>query len=302
MRDQNNVEEVEVVPVAKPIDVEDIGGDAAVVTVPAIRTSTSGVDGVAGSVGRLMEYATASDRFARASLAMQVMAGFELSDVRKAAPFTQGRKPRAAKYPHDAVISENAHKQALSAQNDPFAGFSTWEDWLKGTVGISADTAGRWMAMADAVRPRLKKLDGWASLVRDLMERPIADLEPAEIEVLGKAVAKICDGRTQLDFLQELGIVKRPGNPSLGGSAGGRAAASGPVDDSAIIRSAEEDWATIHRGIAGGSMSFSVLADADIEAQIDWLSRAIRVRREWLSTPTAQRTSATIDTLSKVLR
>ena len=294
-------------PPTKPVVVEDIGGEAPVVTVPAVRAATSGAVGLAGSVDRLRQYATASDRFARASLAMQVMAGIELSEIKRQSPYTRGGKRTPKSNPHDAGLTKNANESAslvkIAQGSDPFAGFATWDAFLADNLGISADTAGRWIAMAEAARPRLKRLDGWGSLVRDLMERPIATLEPSEIDVLAKAVAKITDGRTQLDFLQELGIVKRPGNPSLGGNTGGRAGSgTGVIDDEAIARAAQEDWATIHRGIAGGAMSFTVLPDHEIESQIDWLSRALRVRREWIASPAADRTPATIDTLGKTLR
>lgn len=295
-------------PAAPAVEVEDIGGEAPpVVTVPAIRAAVSGAVGLAGSVDRLRQYATASDRFARASLAMQVMAGIELLDIKRSAPYGHGGKRTRISSRHDDDLPKNANDSASLAKtgqgNDPFAGFATWDAFLTQNLGISVATAGRWIAMAEAARPRLKRLDGWGSLVRDLMERPIATLDPSEIDVLAKAVAKITDGRTQLDFLQELGIVKKPGNPSLGGNTGGRAGSgSGVIDDEAIVRAAQEDWSTIHRGIAGGGMSFTVLPDAEIEAQIDWLSKALRARREWLGSPASARNSATIDTLGKLLR
>lgn len=305
MKDQ--VEEVEVMP-ATPVatHIEEIGSDApALVTVPAVRAATSGEVGLAGSVDRLRQYATASDRFARASLAMQVMAGLELAEIQRSSPYTRGGRRTPKSNPHDAGLTKNAPDSALLAKTaqsaDPFAGWPTWEAFLKGVLGISADTAGRWIAMAEAARTRLKRLEGWGALVRDLMERPIADLDAGEIDVLSKAVAKITDGRTQLDFLAELGIVKRPGNPALGGNTGGRPAASAVIDDEAIKRAAIEDWATVERGILGGGMGFTVLTDAEIEIQIDLLTRAVRARREWIASPASARNPHTIQTLGKTL-
>lgn len=291
-------------PAARPLVVEDIGGEVPTVTVPAIRSATTGEQGVGGSINRLRQYATQSDRFARASLAMQVMAGFELGQIKAESPYTRGGRRTPKSNPHDAGLTENAHNSAVLVKNEqanPFEGWPTWEGFLQGVLGISADTAGRWIAMAENARPRLKKLDGWGSLVRDLMERPIAALNPDEVDVLARAVAKITDGRTQLDFLQELGIVKRPGNPKLGGNTGGRPSASGVIDDDKVKAAAREDWFTTHRGIVGGGMSFTVLSDAEVESQIEWLSRAIRVRREWLGATSALRTPATIQTLGKTL-
>ena len=291
-------------PAARPVEVEDIGGEAAIVTVPAIRAATTGEQGVGGSIDRLRQYATQSDRFARASLAMQVMAGFELLEIKAQSPYTRGGRRTPKSNPHGAGLTKNAQDSALLAQtapSNPFEGWPTWETFLHQALGISADTAGRWMAMAENARHRLKKLDGWGALVRDLMERPIADLNPEEVDVLSRAVAKITDGRTQLDFLAELGIVKRPGNPALGGNTGGRPAASGVIDDEAIKRAAIEDWATVDRGIRGGGMGFTVLTDAEIEVQIELLTRAVRVRREWIAAPVSARNPHTIQTLGKTL-
>jgi hypothetical protein len=302
MKDQ--VEEVEVMPSGRPVHIEDIGGEAPIVTVPAIRAVTTGEQGVGGSIDLLRQYATQSDRFARASVAMQVMAGFQLALIKAESPYTRGGRRTPKSNPQDAGLTENAQNSAVlvkTEQANPFEGWPTWEGFLQGVLGISADTAGRWIAMAENARPRLKKLDGWGSLVRDLIERPIANLNPDEVDVLSRAVAKITDGRTQQDFLQELGIVKRPGNPKLGGNTGGRLSASGVIDDDTIKAAANEDWATIERGIVGGGMSFTVLTDTQIEAQIEWLSRAIRVRREWLGAASALRTPATIQTLGKTL-
>jgi hypothetical protein len=301
---QNQVEEVEVMPAARPVEVEDIGGEAAIVTVPAIRAATTGEQGVGGSIDRLRQYATQSDRFARASLAMQVMAGFELLEIKAQSPYTRGGRRTPKSNPHGAGLTKNAQDSALLAQtapSNPFEGWPTWETFLHQALGISADTAGRWMAMAENARHRLKKLDGWGALVRDLMERPIADLNPEEVDVLSRAVAKITDGRTQLDFLAELGIVKRPGNPALGGNTGGRPASSGVIDDEAIKQAAIEDWATVDRGIRGGGMGFTVLTDAEIEVQIELLTRAVRVRREWIAAPVSARNPHTIQTLGKTL-
>lgn len=296
--------EVEVMPTARPVHIEDIGGEVPIITVPAIRSATTGEQGVGGSIDRLRQYATQSDRFARASLAMQVMAGFELLEIKAQSPYTRGGRRTPKSNPHDAGLTKNAHDSAVlakTAPSNPFDGWPTWETFLNQALQISADTAGRWMAMAENARPRLKKLDGWGSLVRDLMERPISDLNPDEVEVLSRAVAKITDGRTQLDFLAELGIVKRPGNPALGGNTGGRPAAIGVIDDEAIKRAAVEDWATVDRGLRGGGMGFTVLTDAEIEAQIDLLTAAVRVRREWIAAPASARNPQTIKTLGQAL-
>lgn len=153
---------------------------------------------------RLVEAATL---FQRASLAAQILAGMELLTLHK----RWGVKPgRPAKLPHDAVISPGSkpHDVALIP--------GKWADAVKQQLGISCDTASRWMEMAKAAKPRLAKAD--LDLGAILEKNPGA-LTPAEQELLKKAVHKISDGRTQMEFLLECGAVKAPqGSGAKGGN------------------------------------------------------------------------------------
>lgn len=303
-------------------EIEDLTGSSQLPALPpmsplAVRTAVREESfDAAASIARCRQYAETSQKFARASLAMQVMAGMQLAEIKRLSPYTQGRKrtpksnphdagltptPPSGKKPHDAGISENPNEMEVFGSADPFAGFSTWEDFLKGSLGISADTAGRWIAMADAARPRLKRLDGWAALITDLIDRPISGLSDDEVGVLSKAVAKLTDGRTQLDFLAELGLVKKPGNPQLGGATGGRGQSTGVIDEDALRTAAAQDWDQAYRALIGGGCTFTALDDAAIESQIDILARALRARREWIGTPAAKRNTALVDALGKIL-
>ena len=78
-----------------------------------------------------------------------------------------------------------------------------WPEVVKRELGISHDTARRWMDMARAARPRLTKGD--IDLGRILEKHPGA-LTPAEQELLKTAVHKISDGKTQMEFLLECGV------------------------------------------------------------------------------------------------
>jgi hypothetical protein len=278
------------------------------VSTPTIRGAIDGEVMPTGSVDRIRRYVDAAEKLIRGSLAMQVMAGFELSELHKRSPFSHGGKRRSSSQRAN-LIGVGTENPALGDSSshvanliDPtFAGHSNWADYVQQTFGVSYDTARRWMAMADAARSRLKRLDGWSALVKDLLDRPITALSEREMEVLNKGVQKLTDGRSQMDFLVELGLAKKPGNPSLGGNTGGRPASSGVIEGEALIKAATEDWAQAHRALIGGQCGFTVLSDAEIEAQLDTLTRALRVRREWLAAPANKRTQALVDTLAKTL-
>ena len=120
--------------------------------------------------------------FQRASLAAQIMAGFELLALHKSLGMRQGKRSDR-NFPHSA---------------------GSWEKAVKTELGISADTASRWMGMAKEAKPRLSKGD--LDLGAILEKHPGA-LTPAEQELLKKAVHKISDGRTQMEFLIDCGAI-----------------------------------------------------------------------------------------------
>lgn len=72
------------------------------------------------------------------------------------------------------------------------------------------------MEMARAVTPRLKKIGS----IRELpLLEPLKDWSPAQIERLTETVKKVTDGKTQSDFLMELGVAKKPQASGLTGGA-----------------------------------------------------------------------------------
>ncbi|MDR2673885.1 MAG: hypothetical protein LBC18_03210 [Opitutaceae bacterium] len=140
-------------------------------------------------------YVEAATLFQRASLAAQIMAGLGLLELHKQYN-PKGGRPK--KLPHDVgVFSE------------------PWPEAVKRHLGVSDQTAYRWMEMAKAARPRLTKGD--IDLGRILEKHPSA-LTPAEQELLKTAVHKISDGHTQMEFLLSCGITK---TPQGGGAKGG---------------------------------------------------------------------------------
>lgn len=133
----------------------------------------------------------------RCKVACQVMAGYELAALKKAHGSTQGRRT-------DLTSPNDSEKLS-------------WPELVKEKLGISTDTARNWMAMAEAAKSRLKKLGG-ADAIAAILDKPASEWEPGEAKKIETTVHKISDGKTQLDFMTELGLVKSArGSGSKGG-------------------------------------------------------------------------------------
>ncbi|MGJ8674030.1 hypothetical protein [Rubritalea sp.] len=149
---------------------------------------------------RAKQYATAAKRFARASVACQVMLGFELTELKKELGYTQGRKSSKKKNPTESV-------------------FSTWSEHCKAELGITDDTARKYINMAEGAKRRLKSC--YNNL--PLLDKPVTEFSDEQLELLDKAVRKITDGQTQSQFLIDYGIAKAPqGSAAKGGNLGGK--------------------------------------------------------------------------------
>lgn len=150
-------------------------------------------------------YVEAATLFQRASLASQILAGVELTALRKTFPETRGGNQKQK--PHGAAFAP-----------------LTWADAVKKHLGISPDTASRWMEMGKAAKKRLSNGDLDLGAI---LEKNPGSLTPAEQELLKKAVHKISDGRTQLEFMLECGVTKAPqGSAAKGGDTRAAAAAN----------------------------------------------------------------------------
>lgn len=230
-------------------------------------------------------YSDAAAKLSRATTALQVMAGFELMEI-KARYHQPGRRTDlAATSTHRASrLNGSVDSEPLKGQQERPIGF---QEACQLYVGISHDTARRWISMAEAVKPRLKKLPGLGHLIAQILERPIAELSADDSRLLEQAVHKVADGRTQTDFLIELGIVKNPGNPNPGGGPGG-SKPRGLPDDETILKAAREDWVATYR-LLFRNPSFTTLPSHEIEATIDMLDRHVKARKLWLRTPAHER-------------
>ena len=165
---------------------------------------------------RLVEAATL---FQRASLAAQILAGLELLTLHKTWGVKRGGDRKSGSKPHDVALigGEGAKPHGVAL-------IPKWSDAVKKHLGISDQTAARWMEMAKAAKPRLSKSD---LDLGSILEKNPGALTPAEQELLKKAVHKISDGRTQMEFLLECGVTKASqgsgakGGNTRGGGAGG---------------------------------------------------------------------------------
>ena len=232
--------------------------------------------------------------FEQGKLFAQVMTGFELMELQKNNGIQNGSK---------AHLSQN--------------GKGDWESILKKEAGLAQSTAYRFMSMAKAAAPRLKKLP----LLKDFdpMAKPLSTLSAPQREAMATAVKKLTDGKTQAEFGEALGLWKKP--PGAGvtgrkptalppGESAGEAGEAGEAEtaepkkkltlteETALRREqAELDWHGIARGLAAYKDKFLLLTDADITAQIATLEQALNARKAWLKEPVTKRDALAISRL-----
>lgn len=220
------------------------------------------------------QFVDAAKKFARCQLACQVMAGFQLNELHKRHFVLSGRRLSSR------IVREESHNQQIG---NALAKPESWSSIVQAEAGISEDTASRWMKMAEAVRPRLKKLG--SPDLREIIELPVSQITPEQNEILEKAVHKVTDGYTQIDFLEWLGIAKKPqGSGAIGGYKGRRPEPTIEEQIALARQAALDDWAKISEAITYGyATRFNVLEDWQIDQQIADLEHAIKTRRKWLA-------------------
>lgn len=222
-----------------------------------------------GTAEGVRRWVDAAEKFGRCAVACQVMAGFELLEVKKTLGFIQGGR-------------------RSKGQNRNDCGFASWEEYVRSEIGLSDRTAFNWMRMAESAKPRLKKLAGIGSLIRDILTKPVSELSPTESQLLTDAVHKLTDGRTQLDFLVELGLAKSPQGSAAKGGNLGQGETETPSDED-MRRMARESWTVIAERLSLERESFTLLDDAQVEALLDYTDHLARAMRAWLRTPKAER-------------
>ena len=238
------------------------------------------INGTTDPWSKVREYANLANKFAHASLAAQVMAGFELAELKKQNGIRSGRP---AKLPHDVVIK-------------------SWEELVKENCGISDETARRWIEMADGIRARWKKLAPEA-ILKELMATPISEWDDSDIKVVEEALYKATDGATQLEFMRELGLAKqKPGNPDAG--AHGKGSRKLTTEEQVIKgkQIALEDSGVMGRSIAASNRNFFICGDNEVDIQISILEFALKIRRKWQNTPAAKRNDALVSEIEELVR
>ena len=236
-------------------------------------------------------WAELAAKFSHASVAAQVMAGFALSELRKANNVKPGQPKKVL--PHDAgiLVSHNLpHDVGGSATSPHDAAKLSWPEMVEKFAGISDDTARRWMAMADDIKARWKKLAPQVRL-KELMAVPPSDWTEKDTKLVTDSLHKVADGSTQLEFMRELGLAKqKPGANSTGGTGGNTKKKLSLAEEKALhIEMANVQWHAIQKQIGTYTDKFLVLTDHDIEAQIAVLEQALTARKTWLKQPLNKR-------------
>jgi hypothetical protein len=117
------------------------------------------------------------------------------------------------------------------------------------------------------------------------------------------AVHENFDGKTITAIWRDLGIVKAANPLGRKPGEGGRKRVPLAEQKAALLKQASEHWFKPIEGIADQlhvyGAKFTVLTDADIEAQVATLERALIARKTWLKTPFNQRDAKPIEKILK---
>jgi len=208
----------------------------------------------------------AAKMFEQGKLFSQVMIGFELLALHKA----------------------NGIQRGGDRANPQVGALLTWEEILEKETGLADSTARRYMDMATAAAPRLKKLPALKNF--DPFTTSLAKLGEPQREALTSAVKKLTDGKSQADFFEELykqggkGTGREPGcdNTKTKPSLADQVAAQQAL--------AAEQWKAIEKQLTAYADKFTVLTDHfGAAAQSAVLERALNARKAWLKQPANKR-------------
>lgn len=224
-------------------------------------------------------WADLSSKFQHASVAAQVMAGFALNELQKTHGTKPGKRTDLATSPND---SERLN----------------WSDLVKEQAGISDDTARNWMHMAKGVKAKWKKLAPQDRL-KALMAVSPSQWSEKDMKLVCDSLHKVTDGKSQLDFMRELGLAKKPrgNNDPTPGPA--RKLTTAELSDQAKAQ-ALEDSGRMGQVVKNSNANFFLLTggnDMELDAQISVLEFALKLRRLWAKTPKAKRDAKTIEAM-----
>jgi hypothetical protein len=241
---------------------------------------------VAGTWESAKRWTEMARHAAKVTVYCQVMVGFELLALREAHGETRGRKGR-----------NNPKDLDYSGDPEPFY------DRVRREIGVSDQTALNWMRMAEAAVPQLKKLGALKGV--DPTTTPLGSLTLVQQTALDKALHKLTDGRTQSDFLQELGLAKMPQGSGATGGARPHPAKEvmDPVEQHRIMAElARKQGMELLECLYLYGAKFMLLDDTEVRTQMDWLDDHLKARRAWLSKPAIERDAAHTSAAEKLLR
>lgn len=118
---------------------------------------------------------------------LMVLLGIELKRLKKNLGETRGRK-------------------------NPSASGISWGDLVKRELGITDDTATKYMLMAEGSKKRIPIIQ---ELEEKLLTAPLASLTEKEQREITEAVQNLTDGKTAKEVMQELGIARQDAGANL---------------------------------------------------------------------------------------
>jgi len=222
----------------------------------------------------------AAKMFEQGKLFSQVMTGFELLALKKSHGIQHGG---------DRSSSQNGNLK------------DDWETILQKEAGLAQSTAYRYMDMAKAAAPRLKKLPALKNF--DPFSQPMSLLAEPQREAMEKAVKKLTDGKTQTDFFEEL--YKQGGgnpNPKDGGE---RKPLNTAEQADAAFKIAMENSGWMGKAVTASNKDFFLTAkdnDLEVDAQIAVLEFALKLRTKYRNTPRAKREAVVAEILEAIAK
>ncbi len=219
----------------------------------------------------------AAKMFEQGKLFSQVMTGFELLALQKA----NNIKPGNPQLSQNGKIGDD------------------WETILQKEAGLSRSTAYRYMDMAKAAAPRLKKLPALKNF--DPFSQPMSLLGEPQRAAMETAVKKLTDGKTQSNFFDEL--YKQPSgnaNPKDGGT---RKTLTTAEQAAAAVKIALENSGWMGQAVTASNKDFFLTAadnDLEVDAQISVLEFALKLRTKYRNTPKAKREAVVAEILALI--
>ena len=223
-----------------------------------------------------------SAKFQHASLCCQVMAGFILDELREHYGITQGKRTDL-NFPNDS---------------------GSWPELCKTYIGKTDDTARKWIDMSRGVKSLWKKLPAREKL-KALMSVPPSKWTEDDSKLIADATHKITDGRTQLEFMMDLGCCKKPsGNPNPK-DGGDRKPKTTAEQREAAVAIAFENSGWMGKAVTANLKTFFDTAhenDLELDAMLSVLEFAQKCIGKFRNTPRAKREAVVAEILEAIAK